>query len=134
MKLTSFAMYRPRGDGGRFVAGKIDEIVHKAITEWAGKVLATAQVLASVDTGELRASGHIEQSGKAVAVVFDAPHSVYVEFGTGQRGAASAGAGEDPYSPNWPGMPAKPYLRPAFDEHRGEAEGMTREKIAVALS
>jgi hypothetical protein len=46
------------------------------------------------------------------------PHAAYVEFGTGQRGAASAGAGNGPYSETWPGMPAQPYLRPALDTAR----------------
>lgn len=137
MNLTSFAVYKPRDAGGRFIAAKVTEAARAAVEEWANKVLITAQSLCPVRTEELRNSGHVEigETGKtlAAAVVFDAPYSVYVEYGTGQRGAASAGAGEGPYSPTWPGMPAQPYLRPAFDEHRDEAEGLTREKVTAAL-
>ena len=137
MNLTSYARYVPKDPGGRFIASIVDAAVLLAVTGWADKVLSTAQQLVPVDTGELKASGHLEvsQSGKTVAaaVVFDAPYSVYVEFGTGIRGAASPGAGDGPYSESWPGMAAQPYLRPAFDAHRNEAEGMTREFVGVAL-
>ncbi len=136
MNLTSFSRYQPR-DGGRFVQATIDEAVLQAVTDWANLVFQTSQELVPVDTGELKASGRFEVAvtGKSftAAIVYDSDHAVYVEFGTGIRGAASAGAGDGPYNPNWPGMPAQPYLRPAFDQHRDEAESMTRETIAVAL-
>ena len=137
MNLTSFSRYVPRNGAGQFIQARIDEAVAQAVTGWATKVLETAQDIVPVDTGELRDSGHVEvtQAGKTVAaaVVFDAPHSVYVEFGTGIRGAASPGAGDGPYSSTWPGMAAQPYLRPAFDAHRDEAEPMAREYVGVAL-
>lgn len=136
MNLTSFARYQPR-DGGRFVAAVIDEAVTQGVTDWANLVFVTSQELVAVDKGDLKASGHvvITVTGKTVtaAVVYDSDHSVFVEFGTGIRGAASAGAGDGPYNPNWSGMPSQPFLRPAFDAHRDEAESMTRETIAVAL-
>jgi HK97 gp10 family phage protein len=136
MNLTSFSRYQPRDDG-RFVQAVIDEAVMQAVTDWATAVFNSSQELVPVDTGELKDSGHVvvTKTGKTVsaAVVYDSDHSVFVEFGTGIRGAASAGAGDGPYNPNWPGMPAQPYLRPAFDQHRDEAESMTRETIAVAL-
>lgn len=138
MNLTSFSHYQPRADSGQFLVAKITEAVTLGITNWADRVLATAQAIVPVRSGELRDSGHVEvtEAGKTVyaAVVFDSPHSIFVEFGTGQRGAASPGAGDVPYSPTWPGMPAQPYLRPAFDQHRNEAEAMTRETVAVALA
>ncbi len=137
MNLTSFSTYKPRGDAGRFVVAKVTEALKQGITAWAERVLGTAQSLVPVDTGELKASGHVvvNETGSTVAaaVVFDAGHSVFVEYGTGQRGAASPGAGPGPYNPSWPGMAAQPYLRPAYDEHRGEALGMTKEAIAVAI-
>jgi HK97 gp10 family phage protein len=138
MNLTSFSRYQPRSGAGQFIEAKITQAVTHAITEWAERVLATAQVLVPVDTGALRESGHVEvsESGKTVyaAVVFDSPHSVFVEFGTGIRGAASPGAGPGPYSPTWPGMPAQPYLRPAFDEWRAWPVAMVEETVTVALT
>lgn len=96
-----------------------------AVTDGCGAVAAEAQVIVPVDTGELRDSigvGPIELVGTAVrgSVEATAPHAAYVEFGTGQRGQASPGAGAGPYSPSWPGMPAQPYLRPALDTARSE--------------
>lgn len=138
MNLTSYAQWQPRDDVGRLVQAKIEAAVQGGVTDWADRVFETSQELVPVDTGELKASGHVEvvQAGKQVfaSITYDAEHAVYVEYGTGIRGAASAGAGEGPYNPTWPGMAAQPYLRPAFDAHRGEAEGVIAEKVAVALS
>lgn len=88
-------------------------------------VVEHAQAIVPVDTGELRASIHATEpvddfkqiTGEVVA---SADHSAYVEFGTGARGAASAGAGPFGYTLSWPGMPAQPYLRPALDTARTE--------------
>lgn len=137
MNLTSFSRYVPRNGAGQFIQARVDEAVMQAITQWAYNVYGEAEERVPVRTGRLYASGHVEvtQAGKTVAaaVVFDAPYSVYVEFGTGIRGAASPGAGDGPYSSTWPGMAAIPFLRPAFDAHRDEAEPMAREYVGVAL-
>jgi HK97 gp10 family phage protein len=136
MKITSHSIYQPR-DGGRFVIAKVTEGIRNGVIKWAGEVLDTAQALVPVDTGELKASGHVTvaETGKSIAaaVSFDADHAGYVEFGTGVRGAASAGAGDGPYSTSWTGMPAQPYLRPAFEQHRNEVQSMTRESINQAI-
>ena len=52
----------------------------------------------------------VELVGSVVrgTVEANAPYAAYVEYGTGQRGAASAGAGAGPYSPNWPAGYASP--------------------------
>lgn len=96
-----------------------------AVTEGSEAVAAEAQAIVPVDTGELRDSIHVdsvELVGSTVqgVVSADSGHAAYVEFGTGQRGAASEGAGAGPYSPSWPGMPAQPYMRPALDSARAE--------------
>jgi HK97 gp10 family phage protein len=130
--LTSYARYTPRVDG-RFVTALVDEAVTSAITQWAERVLQTAQAIVPVDTGELRDSGRVVVQDKYAAVEFTSDHAVYVEYGTGRRGAASPGAGPGPYNPNWPGMKAQPYLRPAFEEHREEAPQMAAEFIGAGL-
>ena len=94
-----------------------------AVEESQGAVASEAQAIVPVDTGELQSSigpGPVELVGSVVrgTVEANAPYAAYVEYGTGQRGAASAGAGAGPYSPNWPGMPAQPYMRPALDTAR----------------
>lgn len=137
MNLTSFATYQPRDEGGRFIQARVDAAVLQAVTEWANRVYETSQELVAVDTGELKASGHVEvaqiRNGAVAAVVYDAEHSAFLEFGTGQRGAASAGAGDGPYG-STPGMAAQAFLRPAFDAHRNEAAPMTKALVTASLS
>ena len=94
-----------------------------ATTDACDAVATEAETIVPVDTGELRASigvGSVALVGSAVegSVVATAAHAAYVEFGTGQRGSASPGAGPYPYTESWPGMPAQPYLRPALDTAR----------------
>ena len=107
-----------------------------SVEQGAAAVLETAESIVPVDTGELRESGHVEllQSGPqpSAAVVFDSEHAAYVEYGTGIRGAASPGAGEGPYDPNWPGMPAQPYLRPSLDIERPNIAEIFRDNVAAA--
>lgn len=109
-----------------------------SVEQGAEIVLEEAEAIVPVDTGELRESGHVEMvtSGGAqpsAAVVFDSEHAAYVEYGTGVRGAASAGAGEGPYDPDWPGMAAEPYLRPALDTSRAAIVEVFRDNTALAV-
>lgn len=96
-----------------------------AIEQGCEAVVTEAEAIVPVDTGELRESIHVASVsliGTTVqgSVVADAPHAAYVEYGTGFRGQASAGAGVGPYSESWPGQAAQPYMRPALDSSRGE--------------
>lgn len=104
-----------------------------SVEQSAAVVLEEAEAIVAVDTGELRDSGHIEVvSDSSAAVVFDSPHAAFVEYGTGQRGAASPGAGEGPYDPNWPGMVAQPFLRPALDTARPAIVEIFRDNTVAA--
>lgn len=127
----------PRGDSGRFIAGRITPAVRAAVEASAKYVLQEAQAIVPVDTGELRESGTtaiVEQDKRIVgSVVFTADHAGYVEFGTGQRGAASPGRGPYPYSPTWHGMPARPYLRPALDSARDVIRELFKSQIAAEM-
>lgn len=129
-QLHAAATYTPRGDMGRFIRERITPAVLQATKEAAEVVLLEAQAIVPVDTGELKNSGTVqlrdlEPEATAIAdVVFAAGHAAYVEYGTGVRGAASPEAGPYPYDPNWPGMPAQPYLRPALDTARKEMLGI----------
>lgn len=101
-------------------------------------VAEEARALVPVDTGELRGSIEAkpaEVNGARVTslVTADAPHAAYVEYGTGQAGAGSAGAGPGPYDPNWPGMVAQPYMRPAIDTRRGEVIEAIHAEVRGAL-
>jgi len=107
-----------------------------SVQQGAEAVLETAESIVPVDTGELRDSGHVEMletgAKPSAAVVFDSDHAAYVEYGTGIRGAASAGAGEGPYSSTWPGFAAEPYLRPSLDIERPHIVEIFRENTAIA--
>jgi HK97 gp10 family phage protein len=72
---------------------------HDAQREIAKDILHDAQMHAPVDTGALKASGHIEDNGKTVSVVFDVSYARYVEFGTSK-------------------MRAQPFLTPAAFKRR----------------
>lgn len=74
----------------------------KIANESAEEVLAISQQLVPVDSGELKASGHVENyagSEDAKAVVYDAPHAVFVELGTENS-------------------PPQPFLAPAYEAVR----------------
>lgn len=120
MRLYAKATYRPRTTSGQFMDAVITPGARAAVQATCQAIFDASQVLVPVDTGELKASGSIaiDDSGKTVVgtVSYSAGHAEYLEFGTGERGAASEGAGAGPYKPEWPGMPAQPYLRPAYDQ------------------
>ncbi len=109
-----------------------------SVEQSAEIVLEEAEAIVAVDTGELRESGHVEIEVKGAEatsyVVFDAEHAAFVEYGTGQRGAASPGAGEGPYDPNWPGMVSQPYLRPALDTARPAIVEIFKDTYSAATA
>jgi|SRR6185503_655865 len=107
-----------------------------SVEQSAAAVLEETLPLVAVDTGELRDSGHIEIEGSGANVkgyvVFDAEHAAFVEFGTGERGQASPGAGPGPYTPGWPGMVAQPYARPGLDSARPAIQAIFTENYSSA--
>lgn len=133
--VNATATYTPRGDAGQFVSSRVTPAARASVEASAQFVLAEARAIVAVDTGQLRDSGKIavEQTGKIVRshVVFDAPHAMYVEFGTGVAGAASPGAGPFDYDPSWPGMPSQPFLRPALDSAREVVKELFKSNIAL---
>lgn len=126
-----------RGSSGQFVAGRLTPAVRAGVEAFANLVLSEAQAIVPVDTGELRDSGSVvvEEQGKRVvaSVVFSAGHAGYVEFGTGVRGAESAGAGPYSYNPSWLGMAAQPYLRPALDTAREAGKALFASQVAAEM-
>lgn len=78
----------------RVVFNRLPQIAGSLATDGAALVQQTADNIATgaqdrapVDTGELRDSIHVEGSGQKAAVVVDADHGVYVEYGTSRMGA-----------------------------------------------
>ena len=132
------ATFTPRGAGGRFVAVTLTPAAVEGVNNALKIIYDRSQELVAVDTGELKASGKINEAqstGLSVSgsVAYTASYAVFVEFGTGIRGEASPGAGEGPYDPNWPGMAAQPFMRPAMDESHDQVKGEISQSLRSVL-
>lgn len=136
--MQATAIYRPRSSAGQFVSVRITPAVYASVEQITDMVFDRSQELCPVLSGRLKASGskRIEQLDQTIRGVVDysEEYGPYVEFGTGIAGAASSGAGPGPYSPDWPGMPAQPFQRPAVDEVKPQADEIFRHNIGVAIS
>ncbi len=107
----------------------------------AQAVAKDARKLAPVDTGELRekiraTDPEIKGDTVEATVVAGAEHSVYVEYGTGIRGAESelpAGMPPATYRPDWAGQRAQPYMYPAFRQNRQKAQQIIADEIRKAV-
>ncbi len=136
--IRATATFRPRGDLGRFVDAKITPAVRQSVKEACDMIRDRAKQLCPVRSGDLRDSIETddpEDLAKTVraGVGPHMPYAAYVEFGTGIAGAASAGAGPYPYSENWAGMVAQPYMRPAFDEVKPKVLDVFKGHIGAAI-
>ena len=126
-----------------FTAGAVtQESLLGALARGVGRaallVRDTAKSYVPVDTGELQDSIEAQEpvldgATASAAVTAGTDHAFFVEYGTGIRGAASAGAGDGPYSATWQGMPAQPYMRPALDTTREDCIAAVTEDMANAL-
>lgn len=129
---------------------RIGEGAKKGANEWAESTLTIAQALAPDRSGELRGSGHLDPQESSTAidisVVFNAGHAGFVEFGTGVHGRGTypfqlpdegipiTGAWEYDYrNIDWPGMEARPYLRPAYEETKDNAVPMMDAAVKEAI-
>lgn len=126
--IAATATFTPAGDAKRLLDLYLMVQVFAGVRKAQAAVVEEAKTICPVDTGELRDSiaaqeptddGH-QITGEVAAL---AGHAGYVEFGTGRRGAESAGAGPYDYTMSWPGMVAQPYLRPALDSARAAVLG-----------
>lgn len=104
----------------------------------AERLVETEQAYCPVDTGALRDSiastvEEDEDTRFSMSLGPQMDYSAYVEYGTGQRGAASPDAGPYAYSASWPGMTPQPYCRPALDEMSAQYEDIVAQPIADAL-
>lgn len=103
-------------------AAGVDEVLAQAALE----VERRAKLKAPVDHGRLRASiSAFKTAPLEHGVKVGVEYGAFVEFGTGQRGAASAqpgGIADDYAHGPSKGMRAQPYLRPALLEVRRELQ------------
>jgi hypothetical protein len=133
------------------------------VRDSAIQTLQLAQMFAATDTGQMRSQIKIvyEEGGMSAKVVAMAPHSVYIEFGTGMHNELLPPAQRRPYvieprRPDGvlrfvtkdgdvvftrrvihPGIKAQPFMRPAAERvadafARGLAEAATKTIIEGA--
>ncbi len=137
MSLSARAQFTPRGDLGRFVPVRVVPGVEASVEAWCKLVLDRILQIVPRDTGALADSyqSTVENTGRTIVgrVGSDLYYAPYVEYGTGIRGASSAGAGEGPYSATWPGMAAQPHVRPAYDEARPVTLDLFRSNLSLSL-
>lgn len=106
------------------LGGNSEQAAIKGMQKATLLVEGDAKDLCAVDTGQLRNSinSKVEVSnGEVIGIVgTNVSHGAYVEFGTGQRGAASPQPPEVDvsYSQDWVGMEAQPFLYPALRQNK----------------
>lgn len=136
--LHARVQFTPRASSGQFVS-RVAAGAANGVNNSLRILFDRSQELVPVDTGELKSSGAIveaaDKGGMATgSVVYRAGHSSYVEYGTGIRGASSAGASDRvTYSPTWPGMASQAYLRPAADESRAAIKAQMKSDLSVSV-
>lgn len=137
----------------RVRSGKIGIAVFRGVQDalLAGAVLieGDAKRACAVETGRLRASitheklgrGDVGETGVGYAVGTNVEYAPFVEFGTGRRGAASAlvrsareamGGKGYAHGPRI-GMPAQPFLFPAFEGRRKDIVDEVSKTVKDAL-
>ena len=128
--------FTPRNGLGQFVETVITPAVSASVSAACSLVQQTARDYCPVDTGALRDSitiDPLDESGKTV-IGRVGPHmdyAEYVEYGTGQRGDPAAPYG---HRPDWPGMAAQPYMRPALDETRPAVLDLFQSNLTEVLA
>ena len=137
MSISARAQFTPRNGLGQFVQARVAPAVEASVTAACNLIQTAAQGYCPVDTGALRDSITVEVDSSGSTVVGHVgphmPYADYVEYGTGQRGAASEGAGAGPYSESWPGMAAQPYMRPAVDENKPAILDLFQSNISTSI-
>lgn len=136
--ISATATFTPKLSPSSFVSGVISPAVRASCQAAAQLIQQAAQAKCPRRTGRLADSIAVEViDGDVQMSATVGPRGVdydfYVEFGTGRRGAGSAGAGPYPYKESWPGMAAQPYMRPAIDESRDAILDLFASNITPAL-
>ncbi len=116
------------------IARRVQDAVEKRMAQYATKAKRHAQAIVPMRTGKLKENimSTTETHGSKVTAILSANarsqtqdgsgemYGPFVEYGTGQRGAAGgatyAGITDDSieYNAAWIGMAARPFLRPAM--------------------
>ena len=124
------------------LGGDVETTVKKSMSKNIKLVKGEAKMLAPVDTGDLRKSiySRTESNKSRVRgiVYTNSDHAGYMEFGTGQKGAASPSPPKDPdarisYKEDWVGVPAQPYMYPALKNNEKQVIKNIKSDIKAAI-
>lgn len=123
MGLRATATFKARDTSS--LLNKIAAGAANGVLEVATQGQALSKLYAPRDTGlmadTIEVASELNETSAEARFGPTVPYAPYPEFGTGQRGAASAEAGPGPYDPNWPGMAPIPFMRPSYDELKSTA-------------
>lgn len=100
-----------------------------------------AKMLAPIDTGDLRGKIHAESAQKngdeiSASVIASSDHAVFVEFGTGVRGAGSYPYPTTlslSYDSDCAGQVAQPYLGRALHSSEADVDKIVIQAVARAM-
>lgn len=112
------------------LTAQLEPKAESLIAATAHQVEAVAKTRVPVDTGDLKSSIQASKAGRLRWLVnVAAEYGVYVELGTGRRGAASNIQRPEgiTYAGYWAGMAARPFLIPAVESVRGKFAKMWAE-------
>lgn len=123
------------------LGGNAAAVVAKSIQQSTNLVLRDAKKNTPVDSGALQqsiqGSTSVSQQGVQGKVFTNLEYAPYVEYGTGQRGAASPSPPKSPenvkYSTDWAGMKAQPFLYPALAENKEAIKEKLRDDLRAAI-
>lgn len=113
-----------------------------SVLKGALMVERTAKRLVPVDTGELRDSivvTDVQASGATASAKVEATaeHSVYVEYGTGARGASATFpegmSGAPAYTTDCAGQAAQPYMYPAYAQKKKAVIKVIEDAVKKAV-
>jgi HK97 gp10 family phage protein len=138
------------------LTGYVTDAIVTGLHQAGKKIQADAKRICPVDTGQLRESivEGVEIGGDKISEIIGtrSDHAVYVEFGTGPKGAASSGGSapgtdvqyrttgwsyEDKKTGEWRhtnGQPARPFLYPAFKQNEAGVEDFIAKAVKRAIA
>lgn len=135
--ISATATFTPKS-AAQLVSSKISPAVYASVQAAGELIRDEAKMLCPVETGALQASieSEVTDNGDTITASVGPRgihYAAFVEFGTGERGAASEGAGAGPYG-NTAGQAAQPYMRPAIDSSREAIRELFRSQISLAVA
>ena len=113
----------------------------KGVAKAAQGVAKDARLLAPVDSGDLQKrvrarSPEINGDAVEAKVVANTEYAVYVEYGTGVKGAGSSlpeGMPPATYRTDWTGQVAQPFMYPAMKQNESKTKATIANEIRKAV-